>query len=79
MPFFWSLHHDVGLSYVGHAAGWDQVRIRGDLAARDFAAFYLKQGRVLAVLTVGRDQVSLRAERRCRRATSAALAALMAG
>jgi NADPH-dependent 2,4-dienoyl-CoA reductase/sulfur reductase-like enzyme len=78
VPFFWSVHPDLTLSYVGHAAGWDQVRITGDLKSRDFAAFYLKQGRVLAVLTAGSDQVSLRAELALRTGDEAALATLMA-
>ena len=79
VPFFWSMHPDLGLSYVGHAAAWDEVRIRGDLTARDFAAFYLKQGRVLAVLTAGRDQLSLKAEQALHAGDDGALAALMAG
>ena len=78
VPFFWSLHPDLGLSYVGHAPSWDRVQIRGDLGARDFAAFYLKQDRVLAVLTAGRDQVSLRAEAAMQAGDDRALAALMA-
>jgi NADPH-dependent 2,4-dienoyl-CoA reductase/sulfur reductase-like enzyme/nitrite reductase/ring-hydroxylating ferredoxin subunit len=78
VPFFWSQHPDLGLSYVGHAAAWDEVRIRGDLQARDFAAFYVQRGKVLAVLTAGRDQVSLRAELALQTGDEAALAALMA-
>jgi NADPH-dependent 2,4-dienoyl-CoA reductase/sulfur reductase-like enzyme/nitrite reductase/ring-hydroxylating ferredoxin subunit len=78
VPFFWSMHPDLGLAYVGSAAGWDQVRIRGDLPGRDFAAFYLKQGRVLAVLTAGRDQVSLRAEQALQAGDDGALDELMA-
>jgi hypothetical protein len=72
------MHPDLGLAYVGSAAGWDQVRIRGDLPGRDFAAFYLKQGRVLAVLTAGRDQVSLRAEQALQAGDDGALDELMA-
>ena len=33
VPFFWSQHPDLGLSYVGHAAGWDRIHVRGDLKA----------------------------------------------
>jgi apoptosis-inducing factor 3 len=78
VPFFWSQHHDVSFSYVGHAAGWDRIESRGDLEARDFAAFYLRGGRVLAVLTLGRDQLGLRAEAALASNDEAALSAMMA-
>ena len=61
-PFFWSQHYDLTLAYVGHAQGWDHIETRGELAKRDFAAAYVKGGRIVAVLTVGRDLESLRAE-----------------
>jgi NADPH-dependent 2,4-dienoyl-CoA reductase/sulfur reductase-like enzyme/nitrite reductase/ring-hydroxylating ferredoxin subunit len=77
VPFFWSQHPDLGLCYVGHAADWDELYTLGDLAARDFAVFYLRKGRVLAVLTAGRDQLSLRAERALASGDDAALDSLM--
>jgi len=61
-PFFWSQHYDVTLAYVGHAPGWDRIQTRGDLARRDFSAAYVKNGRITAVLTLGRDLESLKAE-----------------
>lgn len=61
-PFFWSQHYDVTLSYVGHAADWDRMETRGSLASRDFAAAYLKGDHIQAVVTAGRDDLSLRAE-----------------
>ncbi len=63
VPFFWSAHHDVTLSYVGHAEKFDRVVVAGDLAARDAAVGYLEGARVRAVLTVNRDRTSLLAER----------------
>jgi NADPH-dependent 2,4-dienoyl-CoA reductase/sulfur reductase-like enzyme/nitrite reductase/ring-hydroxylating ferredoxin subunit len=62
VPFFWSMHYDVGVNYVGHAESFDQVRIEGDVAGRDCRVSYLKAGRVLAVATVGRDLANLQAE-----------------
>ncbi len=36
------------MEYHGYASHWDQVVLRGDLAGRQFLAFWLKDGRVLA-------------------------------
>jgi len=62
-PFFWSQHYDVAIQYVGHAERWDSIEIDGSLAARDCTLRYRLGDRVLAVVTVGRDMASLRAER----------------
>jgi NAD(P)H-nitrite reductase large subunit len=62
VPFFWSAHHDVTISYVGHAERFDRVEITGDLDARDAAIAYFDQGRIRAVATINRDALSLRAE-----------------
>jgi apoptosis-inducing factor 3 len=62
VPFFWSQHYDVQINYVGHAEGWDELTIDGDIAARDCALRYKSNGRVLAVATIYRDAESLLAE-----------------
>jgi apoptosis-inducing factor 3 len=62
VPFFWSQHYDVPINYVGHAEGFDEVAIEGDVAARDCVARFKKQGKVLAVATIYRDVDSLRIE-----------------
>jgi 3-phenylpropionate/trans-cinnamate dioxygenase ferredoxin reductase subunit len=77
-PFFWSQHYDVTLAYVGHASEWDRIETRGSLATRDFAAAYVKNDRIVAVVTVGRDLTSLRAEAAFERRDSAELARIFA-
>ena len=62
VPFFWSAHFDVTIAYVGHAEGWDDLRVVGDPDARDCRVEYWKGGKRLAVATVGRDRDSLLAE-----------------
>ncbi|MBV6415493.1 MAG: 3-phenylpropionate/cinnamic acid dioxygenase ferredoxin--NAD(+) reductase component [Steroidobacteraceae bacterium] len=64
VPFFWSAHHDVTIRYVGHAPSWDEIRVDGDIAARDCAVSYRKNGRTLAVATIGRDTAALEEGRR---------------
>ena len=63
-PFFWSHHFDKVINYVGHAERWDRVEIDGDPMACDCAVSYWRDGRKLAVATVGgaRELESLRAE-----------------
>jgi 3-phenylpropionate/trans-cinnamate dioxygenase ferredoxin reductase subunit len=54
IPWFWSDQYDLNLQYVGHATSWDEIVLRGDAAGRKFTAFYLKDGRLRAALTVNR-------------------------
>lgn len=62
IPFFWSQHYDMVISYVGHAERWDRLDVDGDLAGHDATVTFWHQGRKLAVATIGRDLDSLRAE-----------------
>lgn len=62
VPFFWSRHFDVSISYVGHAEKWDAVVIDGSIAEKDCRVSYLLAGKTLAVATIGRGRESLTAE-----------------
>jgi NADPH-dependent 2,4-dienoyl-CoA reductase/sulfur reductase-like enzyme/nitrite reductase/ring-hydroxylating ferredoxin subunit len=74
-PFFWSVHYDVRLSYVGHASGRDRAEVHGSLTDRDAAVVYRRGGRAAALLTVGRDRLSLEGEARMERGDEAGLEA----
>ena len=52
IPYFFSDQYDVGMEYSGYATEWDEVVIRGNRDAREFIAFWLKDGRVLAGMNV---------------------------
>jgi NADPH-dependent 2,4-dienoyl-CoA reductase/sulfur reductase-like enzyme/nitrite reductase/ring-hydroxylating ferredoxin subunit len=56
VPFFWSEQFDLFFQYVGYAAAWDEVILHGDLAGRNFLAYYVKGGRVLAAAGLQRDR-----------------------
>ncbi|MCB5178120.1 NAD(P)/FAD-dependent oxidoreductase [Streptomyces antimicrobicus] len=54
IPYFFSDQYDVGLEYSGWApaGSYDEVVIRGDVGKREFIAFWLSEGRVLAGMNV---------------------------
>ncbi|GGV57368.1 NAD(P)/FAD-dependent oxidoreductase [Streptomyces spectabilis] len=54
VPYFFSDQYDVGLEYSGWAppGTYDQVVIRGDAGKREFIAFWLREGQVLAGMNV---------------------------
>ncbi|MGQ0804931.1 MAG: NAD(P)/FAD-dependent oxidoreductase [Actinomycetota bacterium] len=48
VPYFYSDQFDLGMEYSGYAPRWDRVVFRGDPARREFVAFWLHDGRVVA-------------------------------
>ena len=48
LPYFYSDQYDLGMEYNGYASDWDKVVLRGSTSAREFLAFWVKDGRVLA-------------------------------
>ncbi|MFI2473140.1 NAD(P)/FAD-dependent oxidoreductase [Nocardia xishanensis] len=55
LPYFFTDQYDLGMEYTGYAApgGYERVVVRGDLAKREFVAFWLDpQNRVLAGMNV---------------------------
>ena len=52
IPYFWSDQYDISLEYRGHASGEDRAVWRGDREQLAFSVFYLRDGRVEAVLSM---------------------------
>lgn len=53
LPYFFTDQYDLGMEYVGHAPEYRQVVFRGDVAGREFVAFWLDaSSRVLAGMNV---------------------------
>ncbi|GAA1265341.1 FAD-dependent oxidoreductase [Kitasatospora nipponensis] len=53
-PYFYTDQYDLGMEYTGYVEpdGYDRVVFRGDPATREFLAFWLADGRVLAGMNV---------------------------
>ena len=51
-PYFFSDQYDLGMEYRGLADPDDELVVRGDLAARQFVAFWLRDGRLRAAMNV---------------------------
>jgi 3-phenylpropionate/trans-cinnamate dioxygenase ferredoxin reductase component len=53
LPYFFTDQYDLGMEYVGHAPTYQRVVFRGDVAGREFIAFWLdNENRVLAGMNV---------------------------
>jgi 3-phenylpropionate/trans-cinnamate dioxygenase ferredoxin reductase component len=53
LPYFFTDQYDLGMEYVGHAPHYAKVVFRGDVAKREFTAFWLDgDDRVLAGMNV---------------------------
>jgi 3-phenylpropionate/trans-cinnamate dioxygenase ferredoxin reductase subunit len=52
LPYFFSDQYDVGMEYTGLASGTDRVVTRGDVPGREFIAFWMADGRVVAGMNV---------------------------
>ena len=54
LPYFYTDQYDLGMEYSGYVepGGYDEVVFRGDKERREFVAFWLSEGRVLAGMNV---------------------------
>ncbi|TWF92901.1 3-phenylpropionate/trans-cinnamate dioxygenase ferredoxin reductase subunit [Saccharopolyspora dendranthemae] len=54
LPYFFTDQYDLGMEYLGHVDPdeYDEVLFRGNVEAREFIAFWLSEGKVLAGMNV---------------------------
>ena len=54
VPYFYTDQYDLGMEYAGYVGpgGYDRVIFRGDVGKREFIAFWLSGGRVVAGMNV---------------------------
>ncbi len=54
VPYFYTDQYDLGMEYAGYVepGAYDRVVFRGDVEGREFVAFWLRGGRVLAGMNV---------------------------
>jgi NADPH-dependent 2,4-dienoyl-CoA reductase/sulfur reductase-like enzyme/nitrite reductase/ring-hydroxylating ferredoxin subunit len=55
VPFFWTAQFDKQISYLGHADSWDEIVYDGSVPRFEFLAFFVKNRRVVAAASCGRD------------------------
>jgi 3-phenylpropionate/trans-cinnamate dioxygenase ferredoxin reductase subunit len=60
LPYFFTDQYDLGMEYTGYSDpdGHDDVVIRGDIRAREFIAFWLNNGRLMAAMNVNMWEVT---------------------
>jgi 3-phenylpropionate/trans-cinnamate dioxygenase ferredoxin reductase subunit len=63
VPWFWSDQYDLKIQIVGLSAGYDTVVVRGDPGKRTFAAFYLRDGELIAVDAINSPKEFLAAKK----------------
>jgi NADPH-dependent 2,4-dienoyl-CoA reductase/sulfur reductase-like enzyme/nitrite reductase/ring-hydroxylating ferredoxin subunit len=66
VPFFWTTQFGATLNYVGHAKDWVKIIVEGSIERQEFLAFYVKDGRILAVAGMNRDREVAEFEERLR-------------
>lgn len=62
VPYFWTTNFGKGIRYTGHALSWDEIIFDKEENGFEpdtlkFAAYFVKQDRVLAVATIARDPI----------------------
>eukprot|EP00127_Corallochytrium_limacisporum_P006079 Clim_evm28s218 gene=Clim_evmTU28s218 len=55
VPYFWTVQYGKSFRYTGHGVGFDDIVYEGSVEEGKWAAFYAKQGKIIAVASLGYD------------------------
>jgi NADPH-dependent 2,4-dienoyl-CoA reductase/sulfur reductase-like enzyme/nitrite reductase/ring-hydroxylating ferredoxin subunit len=58
VPYFWTMQHGLRIDVLGHPQYWDELIVDGDLAANEFVAFQVSEGRVVGATCCQREWAS---------------------
>ncbi|CAB4057063.1 AIFM3 [Lepeophtheirus salmonis] len=58
VPFFWTVQYGKSLRVAGFADSYDEIIYDGSVSDGKFAAFYVKEGKVMSVATLMRDPIA---------------------
>ncbi len=56
VPFFWTAQQGLQIRYLGYAPEYDRMVVDGSISEQAFIAYYIKEGRVEAALSINRDK-----------------------
>eukprot|EP00922_Rhytidocystis_sp_ex-Travisia-forbesii_P021377 GHVS01031316.1.p1 GENE.GHVS01031316.1~~GHVS01031316.1.p1 ORF type:complete len:520 (+),score=96.44 GHVS01031316.1:401-1960(+) len=59
VPFFSSMFFGKSVRYAGYAADFDEVLCEGDVEKYTFVAYYIKNNKICAVASMGRDPIAV--------------------
>jgi NADPH-dependent 2,4-dienoyl-CoA reductase/sulfur reductase-like enzyme/nitrite reductase/ring-hydroxylating ferredoxin subunit len=62
IPFFWTEQYGQSIRYTGHASGWDEARVGGEIGGESFHVRYYSGGRHLASAWLNRNHENLEDE-----------------
>jgi NADPH-dependent 2,4-dienoyl-CoA reductase/sulfur reductase-like enzyme len=57
VPFFWTVAYGKSIRYCGHALSYDEIIFDGKVEDLAFVGYYIKNNRVIAAVSIGRDPV----------------------
>jgi len=59
IPFFWTRFWNNSLHYTGYTSSYDNVHVEGDLNKFEFAAWYIKNNRIVAYSSMNKDMSAM--------------------
>ncbi|XP_023212669.1 apoptosis-inducing factor 3-like [Centruroides sculpturatus] len=58
VPFFWSMLFGKSVRYAGYGGKFDKITMHGDAHKLQFVAYYIREGKVVAVASMNNDPIA---------------------